>query len=237
MKNILLILQAILVSIIGEVPAKQFMNAMFGKPTGWTGEVLGSICDTLDCDGGICDIDIPECGDIDFGQKIVKVFIALPEADDFNDVTDLTTEGSWQAKLALPCTGATAVNRIVEVGLVHTGLKPPTEDETEEGAYGGDELVSRKHLITFEIKRWNLELFASINEARCRETIKLWYLTNTNYLFGGITGVENVSVNWGSLQFNGIGNGKSKSDNTMSWFAKDDSIPVSTPFLANLTNP
>lgn len=195
-----------------------------------------SVCDTFNCDTGINRVNIPNCGDVDFGQKIVKIFIARMDAADFTDVTDLATEATWTTKLAINPTAVTYANRIVAIGDLHNGLKPAVDAEMEEAPYGGDELVSRKHKVTFDIKRWNAALVDSINNLRCRDQYKMWMLTNTGWLFGGVTGYENTSINWGGLEFNGIGNGKSKSSNAMSWYAKDDSKPVQTTFLKEATN-
>ena len=153
------------------------------------------VCETIDCDEGVPDVVIPNCGDIDFGQKIVKIFIARDDADNlFADTTELATEAEWDSRLAISATGATAKDRIVAIGNLHQGLKPPTEDETEEGPYGGLELVTRTHTATFEIKRWNTALITAVNLVRCRDSYRLWYLTNTGFLFGDITGFEDTST-------------------------------------------
>jgi len=192
------------------------------------------VCDSFNCDSAIGTVTIPNCGDVDFGQKIVKIFVGKTDAADFADTTALATQSVWQTRLS--STGSTAANFLVAVGDLHNGLKPAAETETQEAPYGGDELVARKHSVTFEIRRWNTTLVTSINNLRCRDQYKVWFLTNTGYLFGGITGFENTSINWGGLEFNGIGNGTGKSTNTMTYFAKDDSVPVSASFLKTLTN-
>lgn len=193
-----------------------------------------AVCDSFNCDSDIGNAVIPNCGPVDFGQKIVKIFISRTDADSFTDTTALATESTWRNRLS--ASGSTSANYIVAIGDLHNGLKPAAEVETQEAPYGGDELVSRKHSATFEIRRWNAALVTSINNLRCRDQYKVWFLTNTGYLFGGITGFENTSINWGGLEMNGIGNGTSKSSNTMTYFAKDDSVPVSAPFLKTLVN-
>ena len=195
------------------------------------------VCDSFDCDSGLNNVVIPNCGDIDFGQKLVKIFVARPDAEDFADTTDLANQTTWETRVGYsPSDPTNGINRIVVVGDIHEGLKPAAEAETEEAPYGGDELVSRKHTVTFAIKRWNTALITSINELRCRDQYKVWLLTNTGWLFGGITGYENSSLNLGGLEFNGIGNGKSKSTNTISWYEIDDSVPVQALFLKTLQN-
>ena len=194
------------------------------------------VCDSFDCNGGLPNVVIPNCGDVDFGQSIVKIFVAKMEATGFLDETTLATQSAWATRLAYPTSGATNTDRIVAIGDLHNGLKPAAENETEQAPYGGDELITRKHTVTFEIKRWNKALVDSVNQLRCFDDYRVWFLTNTGYLFGGVSGYENVSISWGGIEFAGIGNGKSKSSNTMSWLAKDDTEPVSATFLKNLTN-
>jgi len=195
------------------------------------------VCDSFDCTTGIGNVVIPNCGDVDFGQKIVKVFVARPDAANFADLTALATLSVWTTKTGYsPSDPTNGVNRIVVIGDVHNGLKPATENETEEAPYGGDELVSRKHTASFDIKRWNTALITSINQLRCRDEYKVWVLTNTGWLFGGVTGFEGASIELGGLEFNGFGNGKGKSGNKITWRAKDDSVPVYLPTLKTITN-
>lgn len=194
------------------------------------------VCDSFNCSSGVPTVAIPACGDVDYGQAIVKIFIARLDSTGFNDETDFSSETTWNTKLGYSATGSSYVERIVAIGDLYNGLKPATEDETEPAPYGGDELISRKHTVTFEIKRFNRQLFDSINQLRCRNQYKMWFLTNKGYCFGDWEGYNNVSINWGSMELSGIGNGKSKSSNTMTWTAIDDSEPIYLPFLATKTN-
>jgi hypothetical protein len=194
------------------------------------------VCDTFNCTNGLPNAVIPNCGDVDYGQAFVKFFIAKDTAASFSDETDLVNSTTWQTKLGYSASGANAVNRIVAIGDVHNGLKPAAEAETEIAPYGGDELITRKHTVTFEIKRWNKDLVDSVNQLRCVSKYKVWALTNKGYLFGGTTGWEDSSISWGGIEFAGIGAGKSKSTNTITFNAIDDSEPVLATFLKTLTN-
>lgn len=197
--------------------------------------IIANVCDTFDCDNGICNVEIP-CKGIDFGKRIVKIFIERPDSADFTTPTSLQTQADWAARLAIDCTGANASQRIVAIGDVHDGIKPKSEVQTEPGPYGGDEETERKQSVTFNIKRWDLALFDSVNYLRCRDMFKMRYLTDTGYLFGGPGGFKNVSIMWGDLEHPGNGGGRVLSQNVMTWLQSDQSKPVYAPFLATMTN-
>jgi hypothetical protein len=194
------------------------------------------VCSTFDCTAGLPNVVIPNCGNVDFGQAFVKVFIALPEASSFNGESDLANSATWATRLAYTASGATKAQRIVVIGDLYSGFKPQAELETEQAPYGGDELINRKHKITFEIKKWNKQLIDSLNQLRCFGRVRVWALSNTGYIFGGETGFEDANLNLGGLEFAGIGNGQTKSTNEISWNAIDDSEPVLAAFLKTMTN-
>jgi hypothetical protein len=196
-----------------------------------------TVCDDADCTDGICDVVIPQCAGLDYGQKIVKIFIAKPEAADFASVAAMAIEANWDTALGYDCTGASKDDRLVAIGDLYDGLKPASEVETEEGPYGQTELVNATHTVTFDIKRWDNALIDSINLLRCRSSLKLWYLTDTGYVFGGVTGFTEVGAIWGHIQHNGTGQGKVKSSNTLSWKDIDQSVPVLATFLKTKQNP
>lgn len=194
-----------------------------------------SVCDDLDCDSGISNVVIP-CKGKDFGKRIVKFFFARDDAADFASEASLNTQADWATRLALPVTGVGSTDRIVAVGDVHDGVKPAEANTTEPAPYGGDELIESKQTVTFAIKRWDEDLIDSINSIRCFVGMKMWYLTDTGYLFGGVTGHENTSTVWGTIQHPGNGGGRVKSDNTITWISADQSVPVYNPWLATMNN-
>jgi len=198
--------------------------------------IVAAVCDAVLCSDGICNVVIP-CKGTNFGKKIVKFFVARVDAADFASEASLITEADWTTRMAISCTGVTKVDRIVAVGDVHDGTKPPEETTTEEAPYGGDERTSTKQTVTFSIKRWDAALVTSINTLRCFEGLKMWYLTETGWLFGGVGGFDQVSSVWGMIQHPGTIGTRLKSDNTMSWIQEDQSVPVFTPFLATKVNP
>src|SRR3990172_246546 len=110
--------------------------------------IVVSVCDSVACSDGICNVVIP-CKGTDFGKKIVKIFIARPDAADFASEVSLATQADWTTRLAISCTGATKVDRIIAIGDLHDGLKPAEETSTEEAPYGGDELTDIKSTVTF----------------------------------------------------------------------------------------
>lgn len=197
--------------------------------------ILLNICDTFDCDAGID--NFPElCGQgKDFGQKIVAAFLARNDADDlFADNTELTTESEWQTRLDLSPSGPNASNRIVSIKNIYTGIKPAADKETVEAPDGGTELVNMTKKLTGELQRLNEDVIDWINDARCRNPWRLWYLTNTGWLFGSPTGFSEVSILWDDIQHAGIGQGRAKVMFEMSWRGLDSPSPVYAPFLRTI---
>src|SRR3990172_12307984 len=74
-----------------------------------------AVCDTLDCDDGICDVVIPACKGDDYGQEIVKIFVAKNDAADFASEAAMAIEGTWDTRLGYNCTGANKNDRIVAI--------------------------------------------------------------------------------------------------------------------------
>ena len=195
-----------------------------------------AVCDDLDCDGGICDVVIPQCTGDDFGQEVVKIFVAKSEAADFASVIDLATEATWDTKLGYDCTGANKNDRVVAIGDLYDGVIPEAERETQAAPYGVIEEVQRTRTLNFNIKRWDTALIDDINQIKCRASVKFWYLTDTGWLFGGVTGFENASIMWGDVEHNGPGGGKVKSTNVVTWKKLDLTVPVYAPFLKSKVN-
>jgi hypothetical protein len=196
-----------------------------------------TICDTLDCDDGICNVVIPKCKGDDYGQEIVKIIVAKNEAADFASLAAMAVEANWDTKLAFSCTGASKNDRLVIIGDVYDGVKPTSDTETEPAPYGVTELVNKTHTITFALKRWETSLIDEINLLQCRNTLKFWYLTDTGWVFGGVTGFTNAAIVWGDMEHNGPGGGRPKTSNTITYKKVELTTPVFTPFLKAKQNP
>lgn len=197
--------------------------------------ILMTLCSDIGCDDGIDDVEIP-CNPDDFGQMFVRVFIAKPNAASFASTTDLADQSVWDTRLGYDPTGANAEDRIVSIGEVHDGRRPAAAEETEEGPYGGDELVTAKHMATWSFKRLNAALMTRINSLRCQDRYKFWYVTDTGWVFGGVDGYD-ASIMWGFIEHAGPGQGRAKTANKASWRSRTDEAPVYIPTLRKAVNP
>jgi len=193
-----------------------------------------SICTAL-CDGCIPKVAIPNCGDIDLGKSLVKIFIQKTSGSGFTNYTNLASQAEWQTKLAIADYGD-CDDRIVAIGDLHDGMVPQAEQATEVAPYGGQELINMNNTATWKIKRFNADLVATIDKLRCIDTYNFWFLTNKYYLFGGVNGYQNTSIQWSNYAIEGYDT-KSGSYCTASWEDKQVYKPVLTTFLADLTNP
>lgn len=195
---------------------------------------MTDICTSL-CTGCIPKVDIPNCGDIDLGKAVVKIFVQKVAGTGFSTYADLALQSEWQTKLAIADYGD-CDDRIVAIGNLHDGQVPQAEQATEKAPYGGEELVNMNNTATWKIKRFNAALVAIIDKLRCIDTYNFWFLTNKGYLFGGLTGYQNTSIQWGNYAIEGFDT-KSGAYCTATWEDKQVYLPVSASFLADLTNP
>lgn len=193
-----------------------------------------SICDTLDCSLILPTVRTPECPTKDFGRNIVRLMIADVDADSFASTTDLSTLASWQARLGNAGTGSTAT-RIVSF-LIHEGVKPAGDVETQKSPWGANEHIESTQTITGAIKYMLESTIESVNKLRCKKLFKLWFVTDKDYVFGGVEGFTYVSVSFGTMEIVGKGNGMNKIPVVAEWFQRDDTVPYYVAGLSKEDN-
>lgn len=195
---------------------------------------MASICDTIDCTAVLPTVRTPDCGSKDFGRQIVRVFLADADANPFSSTTDLSTLSSWQARLGNAGTGSTAT-RIVGF-LIHEGVKPAGDVETQKSPWGANEELERTQTLTGAIKYILESTITSVNQLRCKKVFTMWFVTDKDYVFGGVTGFQYVSASFGNMEIVGKGNGANKIPFMAEYFQKDDTIPYLVTGLSKEDN-
>jgi hypothetical protein len=92
---------------------------------------MASICDTINCTDGLPTVPTPDCGGINYGRKVVRLYVGEIDANPFASTSNIQTLADWNTRLAQPSTGNTQV-RLVSLGYIYEGLKGEGEVETEE---------------------------------------------------------------------------------------------------------
>lgn len=196
---------------------------------------MASVCDTIDCNLILPTIPTPDCGFKDFGRQIVRVIIGDVDSDAFATTTDLTNLGQWQNRFGNASTGDTT-QRLVTFQ-IHEGVKPAGDVETQKSPYGANEEVERTQMIDGSIKYITENTLIAVNKVRCRKLATMWFVTDKDYVFGGVTGYQYVSINFGNQEIVGKGNGMNKIPFHAEWFLKDDSVPYLCTGLSKEDNP
>jgi hypothetical protein len=194
-----------------------------------------SICDTLNCNTIFPTIPTPDCGFKDFGRQIVRVILGDVDANPFASTTDLSTLSSWQARFGNAGTGSTATRLVTFT--IHEGIKPAGDVETQKSPTGANEEVERTQMVSGMVKYILESTITAINQARCRRFNTMWFVTDKDYVFGGVTGFQYVTTNWGNYSVVGKGNGMNSIPFNAEWFAKDDTIPYLVAGLSKEDNP
>jgi hypothetical protein len=184
---------------------------------------MASVCDTINCSSILPTIPTPDCGFKDFGRQIVRVIIGDVDADPFANTSALTVLANWTARLGTAGTGSTDTRLVTFT--VHEGVKPAGDVETQKSPYGANEEIERTQVLDGMVKYIKEETLTALNQLRCRKLVTMWFVTDRDYVFGGVTGYQYVTPSIGNFEVVGKGNGMNKVPVHFEWFAKDDEIP------------
>lgn len=196
---------------------------------------MASVCDTLDCNLILPTVPTPDCGFKDFGRQVVRVIFGDVNANAFSSTTDLSTLASWQTRLGNSGTGSTATRLISFV--IHEGVKPAGDVETQKSPYGANEEIERTQVLDGMIKYITENTLIALNKIRCKKLVTMWFVTDKDYVFGGVTGYQYVTPSIGNFNIVGKGNGMNSVPIHLEWFLKDDEIPYLVTGLSKEDNP
>ena len=196
---------------------------------------MASICDTLNCEDGLPTIPTPDCGAVNYGRKVVRVFLGEIDANPFSSTSSIQTLADWENRLAEPSTGDTQV-RLVSLGYIYDGVKPEGEIETQESWTGALEMIEGTQRIEGYLKKFTADSFEEINKLRCRNAYTVWFVTDKDYVLGGLTGLKRATVMIGNWEVVGTGNGSNRCKVTIEWRTLDDTTPYLCTGLADALN-
>jgi hypothetical protein len=196
---------------------------------------MASICDTINCTDGLPTVPTPDCGGINYGRKVVRLYVGEIDANPFASTSNIQTLADWNTRLAEPSTGDTQV-RLVSLGYIYEGLKGEGEVETEESWTGGVEMIEGTQRIEGYLKRFTADTFEAINKLRCQKAYTVWFVTDKDYVFGGLTGLQRANLMLGNFEIVGNGNGSNRVKVTLEWRTLDDTTPYLCTGLADALN-
>lgn len=191
-----------------------------------------------DCDDALESPKNSKCDTPDYGNQVVKVFIQKMTGTDFDGTADntITVEADWEAKI-----NDDDDDRIVIIANISNGVVPESEPNVEEGnavAYGGKDVIDQPRMITGEAKFLSQTDFALWDKVLCWPLVRVWFLTNKNWVFGYTVatgaGIPNATVIKKSYVLAGIGT-KNRIPFELSWNDLCEAKPIAQlDFLATL---
>lgn len=167
------------------------------------------ICSTY-CTSWLDGHAIPnDCNSVDFGFPSM-VILAAPD-----------TVFSFASDQLVPSVSefTTAGSDIFILSDIANGVKMAPELQTITGADTPDnldEVISEMDGISGNIVRFNTDIYNDLEKLNCYKRLRMWYVTNKGYCFGGLTGflIKNYIADW---IHEGYGN-RSKFPFEFKWF-------------------
>lgn len=148
-----------------------------------------------------------ECGAVDFGFPKMLIFAAPDTA--ITVASDVPTYAEF----------VTAGSDIFIINDIANGVKMAGERQEISGADTPDnlpEVISEIEGISGNIVRFDADVYNDLEKLNCFKRLRMWYVTNKNYCFGGKTGywVNNYFPAW---THDGFGN-RSKIPFEFKWY-------------------
>jgi hypothetical protein len=161
------------------------------------------------CDDALESVTNDRCSAIDYGTQIVKVFFQKMTGADFDGTSGntVTIEADWQTRIV-----SDTEDRIAVFGNLAGAQLPATDPNVEEDnavPYGGIEIIDWPREFSGELKYLNAAGIAQLDQVNCWPQVRMWFLTNKNWLFAADatlgTGIPNSSVIPMGYRIEGIG--------------------------------
>ena len=153
---------------------------------------------TFSCSTALSAPTFPTCK-TDYGSRVVKLFLA-------KDDSTITVSGSDSMTLAELESEVTEGDIVVVDGITNGKREEvsSTEFSGDDTETGGLESFDTVMGITGNIKRMNETVIRALEIYDKFEVIRVWFLTDKNYLFGGVKGYK-ASVSFKPMRFEGYG--------------------------------
>lgn len=138
---------------------------------------------TCDCAG---ELDLPQfpCKGIDYGYP-TKLVLGDP-----NGALTVAGETPTLAEIQAGIND-TGEDRLIVIEEITNGQRNPGDIEQETGADTADGLADTfgiNMVVTGRIKRLDEALRTALAQLNCQSRLKMWFITNKGYIFGGKTG-------------------------------------------------
>ena len=164
-----------------------------------------------DCDPDLPAVSFADCDPVTNESQIKEIRLGKKTATDFSNWDQLS---EWTTRLSQTDTSDDALRPIKVVA------DKPKPETTKKTISGNREIVTaKKHTINFDIDESNLINHNFVRGTKCIDTVKFWYVTLSNKLFGGNTGITatlevdmTLSRNQGDIQMY---------QGTLTWYSKD----------------
>lgn len=140
----------------------------------------------------------PPCG-IDYGERVVRIAL-MKEGGSFT-VAASDVPSASEFETAITADEITVYNGITNGHRIEQGATELSGDDTESG---GTERHDVEYRVEGRIKRIDEALARSTERLDRYPTLRLWYFTEKDYCFGGVTGYK-VSPNFSLIITEGKG--------------------------------
>lgn len=151
------------------------------------------VCST-ECASGVSMTAFPtDCTQIDFGFPKLVLLAASNATITAASGNDVLAVSEFQ--------GYIDSGDIVVINDISNGIKMPSETVEITDADTADnlpEVITSKEGINGNLKRFDATTLADLEKLNCHKRLKMWYVTNKGYCFGGTTGytVSNYFRDW-----------------------------------------
>jgi hypothetical protein len=150
------------------------------------------------CTDALSQPNTPDCG-TDYGERIVRVAY-MKEGGTFSvAASDVPTAAEFET--AISAGEITVINGISNGHKVEQGATELGGDDTETG---GTERYDVDYRIEYRIKRLDENIARATEKLDRYSSLRMWYFTNKNYCFGGVTGYK-VAPNFSLIITEGKG--------------------------------
>ena len=159
------------------------------------------VCST-ECAAGVDMTAFPsDCTQVDFGFP--KLILLAPVGATITVASDnvVPTVAEFQTEL-------TAGSDLIAINGISNGIKMPSETVEISDADTADnlpEVITSREGISGNLKRFNLTILNDLEALNCHKRLRMWYITNKGWCFGGQTGYL-VSNYFKDLEHAGYGN-------------------------------
>ena len=141
-----------------------------------------------------------DCTQVDFGFPKMVILAAMG--------TDLSPAGICPTAAEFSAALATLGSDILVINDIANGQKLAGEKQEISDADTADnlpEVISEREGIMGNLKRFNLAILNDLEALNCHKRLRMWYITNKNWCFGGTLGYK-ASTYFGDIVHDGFGN-------------------------------